>query len=163
MKIYRQPFRKTLATSELFVFIVVLFVLIIPSALSGSFNLSAFLLLMVFFILFLHIIVIQLFYIILTKDTLVIKNSIYPFWIKKVRYGDIVKVKIRWTNKRFAPNMQVFTKKNSIFRWRYIIDYVAPQDYPEIIEELETRGVLVETKDIDTYITMMENTNRKAK
>ena len=34
------------------------------------------------------------FYVILSDDTLILKNAICPFWKKKVYYNDMVKVKI---------------------------------------------------------------------
>lgn len=163
MKEFRRPFKKTSTAFDVKVCVIIFVLLIIPTIFIVKFNIFAILFLFIFLLIIIHLWIAQLFYVILTIDKLVIQNGIYQFWKKEALYKDIVKVKIIWHGGRAYPCMKIITKNTSKLSWFYTIDYVAPRDYPEIVEELETRGVLVETKDIDTYITMMENTNRKAK
>lgn len=52
--------------------------------------------------------------------------------------------------------MKVITKKSSKMSWRYTIDYVDPQDYSIIVEELKKKEVPVETKDLDMFVDMFK-------
>ena len=82
----------------------------------------------------------QYFYVILTDDQLILKNSIYTFWYKEYFYKDITKVEIKPSTNIF---MKVHLEKPRTFSGTYVIDLVAPVDYDELIDCLRAKGVVV--------------------
>lgn len=85
----------------------------------------------------------QYFYVILTDDQLMIKNSIFTFWHKAYLYKDIVKVEIMLSKKVY---IKVYTREQKKFIWSYVIDLVDPCDYDELIDMLQARGIVVDAQ-----------------
>lgn len=152
MKTFRCSFRKSNAIFEVKVFAILFTLLGIPTFFSVEFNVPGFLFLVIFLLCIVHILISRFFYVILTDDELIIKNGIYPFWKKKTRYVDIVKVRIKWYAE--YPYMRVFTKKNSRFFWQYTIDLIDSRDYAALIEAIKAKGVTVETEGIERYVNI---------
>ena len=156
MKEFRQSFRKTRTAFDVKVLVILFVLLFLPAIWIVKSSIPAILGVIVFLLITFHLLVIQLFYVILTDDKLIIKNGVYPFWEKEAWYIDIVKLRFIWYGGRSYPSMKVITKKSSKMSWRYTIDYVDPQDYSIIVEELKKKGVPVETKDLDMFVDMFK-------
>lgn len=154
MKEFRQSFGKTRTAFDVKVLVILFVLLFLPAIWIVKSSIPAILGVIVFLLMIFHLLVMQLFYVILTDDKLIIKNGIYPFWKKEVRY--IVKLRFIWYGGRSYPSMKVITKKSSKMSWRYTIDHVDPQDYSIIVEELKKKEVPVETKDLDMFVDMFK-------
>lgn len=87
------------------------------------------------------------FYVIVANDRLVIQNSIFTFWRKEYLFRDIRKVEIKWTRYVY---MKVSTGEGNKFAWTYVIGLVDPDDYDELMNALDERGVIVETERLDS-------------
>ena len=91
------------------------------------------------------------FYVILSDDTLILKNAICPFWKKKVYYNDMVKVKIiYYGGGPSIPFMKIATTKAQR-SGRYYLDRVRLKDFPEIIDFLREKGIEVYVKGMECF------------
>lgn len=93
-------------------------------------------------------IVIRCFYLILVDDKLIVKNRFFPFWCKKFYYYSIKKVHIEQPGVIGVCYIQVIVQENKRHNWKYILDFVDPKDYHQLILILEEKGVNVETKNL---------------
>lgn len=93
MKIYRRPFKKFISmyTLKPIVVILVLFLLMTIG------NLKGFLVFLVIELCVLSFIVantaIQLFYVVLTENSLIVRNPVYRFWHAEFKFNTIEKLK----------------------------------------------------------------------
>lgn len=88
----------------------------------------------------------QYFYLTFTDDQLLIKNSIYTFWHREYNYKDIIKVCLEGGKGLYGrPYIEVYTNKNPNYAWSYIIEHVAPEDYPDLLDTFKAKNITVET------------------
>ncbi|MEQ2910433.1 hypothetical protein [Butyricimonas faecihominis] len=91
------------------------------------------------------------FYVILSDDTLILKNAICPFWKKKVYYNDMVKVKIiYYGGGPSIPFMKIATTKTQRVG-RYYLDRVRRKDFPAIIDFLREKGIEVYVEGMECF------------
>ena len=91
------------------------------------------------------------FYVILLDDALILKNAICPFWMKKVYYNDMVKVKIIYYGGNFTiPFMKIATTKAQRVG-RYYLDRVRRKDFPAIIDFLREKGIEVYVEGMECF------------
>ncbi len=83
MKEFRQSFRKTRTAFDVKVLVILFVLLFLPAIWMVKSSIPAILGVIVFLLITFHLLVIQLFYVILTDDKLIIKNGVYPFWEKE--------------------------------------------------------------------------------
>ncbi len=153
MKIFRRPFKKS-GTAFDIKFALITFVLLWGfAACTVGFTIRGILASIVFVFILVQLYISRFYYVVLRDDKLIVQNGVYSFWRKEVRYVDIVKVKIKWWQDRTYPYMKIITRKSSRISWRYTIDLVDPQDYKALVEAIEAKGVTVETKGIDRYLS----------
>ena len=79
MKEFRQSFGKTRTASDVKVLVILFVLLFLPAIWIVKSSIPAILGVIVFLLMIFHLLVMQLFYVILTDDKLIIKNGIYPF------------------------------------------------------------------------------------
>lgn len=160
MKIFRRPFKKSSTAFDV-KFALITFVLLCGfAACTVGFTIRGILALIVFVFILVQLDISRLYYVILLDDKLIVQNGVYSFWRKEVRYVDIVKVKIKWWQNRTYPYMKIITKKPSGISWRYTIDLVDPQDYSTLVEAIEAKGVVVETKGLDVYARIYKDEDK---
>lgn len=153
MKIFRRPFKKS-GTAFDIKFALITFVLLWGfAACTVGFTIRGILASIVFVFILVQLYISRFYYVVLRDDKLIVQNGVYSFWRKEVRYVDIVKVKIKWWQDRTYPYMKIITRKSSRISWRYTIDLADPQDYKALVEAIEAKGVTVETKGIDRYLS----------
>ena len=91
------------------------------------------------------------FYVILSDDTLILKNAICPFWKKKVYYNDMVKVKIiYYGGGPSIPFMKIATTKTQR-EGRYYLDRGRRKDFPAIIDFLREKGIEVYVEGMECF------------
>ena len=151
-KIYRQSFWKASVTllvlevSAFFLFFLFYFVFIyeLREIVYFSIILTTYLFVILCFI------STQYFYVVLTNDSVRIINGILPFIKDEYKYADITKVCIGNTGGFYYAFIQVITpEKKSL---RYVIDLVNKKEYANLIKDLKSRGVTVETFNLENYI-----------
>jgi len=149
MKIFRRPFWQA-HTSKVFIKMAIIggifFILLCYWATSSLW--ACLLMLLVWSLMCFPAFFFQYFYVILTDDQLILKNSIYTFWQKAYFYHEIVKVEIKPSINFY---MKVRTRKRKIFVWDYVIDLVDPKDFDELVEMIRAKGIIVETDGFDTW------------
>lgn len=96
-------------------------------------------------------IIIRCFDLILMDGRLIIKNRFCPFWCNKFYYSDIEKIYIEQPGVLGVCYIQVITRKNRKHNWKYILDFVSPKDYTELVPMLKEKGIDVKTKNL-TYL-----------
>jgi len=146
MKTYRQPIRKTESVRRILfpifygAFIPILFLLGNPYIINLIY---IYLGVLAFFGL---VSTTSFFYLKITEDTLIIQNLVYRHWGNQYSFCDIEKVEIGNTGGYTLDYIRVYTttKKSR----RYVINLVNPKEYPNLIEDLESKGVKVEVKGI---------------
>ena len=79
MKEFRQSFGKTRTAVDVKVLVILFVLLFLPAIWIVKSSIPAILGVIVFLLMIFHLLVMQLFYVILTDDKLIIKNGIYPF------------------------------------------------------------------------------------
>ena len=79
MKEFRQSFGKTRTEFDVKVLVILFVLLFLPAIWIVKSSIPAILGVIVFLLMIFHLLVMQLFYVILTDDKLIIKNGIYPF------------------------------------------------------------------------------------
>lgn len=147
MKTFRRSFWQATTSKWYITFTVIVAILITPFVYFATHSLGAcLLLLLIWSLMCFPIYFTQYFYVILTDDQLILKNSIYTFWYKEYFYKDITKVEIKPSTNIF---MKVHLEKPRTFSGTYVIDLVAPVDYDELIDCLRAKGVVVETAGLD--------------
>lgn len=147
MKIYRRPFWQA-NTSKVFIKMVIIAGVCLALLVYWATNVLWACLLFLFIWSFsLPMLFTQYFYVILTDDQLIFKNSIYTFWHKSYFFRDIAKIEIKPSINFY---MKVLTKKRKTFVWDYVIDSVDPKDYDEIVNRIRAEGITVETAGFDT-------------
>ena len=147
MKKFRRSFWQATTSKWYITFTVIVAILITPFVYFATHSLGAcLLLLLIWSLVCFPIYFTQYFYVILTDDQLILKNSIYTFWHKEYFYKDITKVEIKPSTNIF---MKVHLEKPRTFSGTYVIDLVAPVDYDELIDCLRAKGVVVETAGLD--------------
>ena len=138
MKIFYRPFWQATTSKWYITFTVIMAILITPFVYFATHSLGAcLLLLLIWSLVCFPIYFTQYFYVILTDDQLILKNSIYTFWHK---------VEIKPSTNIF---MKVHLEKPRTFSGTYVIDLVAPVDYDELIDCLRAKGVIMETAGLD--------------
>ena len=153
MKIFRRPFKKS-GTAFDIKFALITFVLLWGfAACTVGFTIRGILASIVFVFILVQLYISRFYYVVLRDDKLIVQNGVYSFWRKEVRYIDIAKVRIKWHGDKSYPYMKIITRKSSRISWRYTIDLVDPQDYKALVEAIEAKGVTVETKGIDRYLS----------
>lgn len=93
-------------------------------------------------------IVMRCFYLVITDCKLLIKNAFFPFWYKESYYYNIKKVHIEQPGVIGFCYIQVILRESKAYNWKYILDFVDPKDYSQLIPMLEEKGVNVETKNL---------------
>ena len=93
-------------------------------------------------------IVIRCFYLILADDKLVVKNRFFPFWREGFYYCSIKKVYIEQAGVIGVCYIQVIVRESKRHNRKYILDFVDPKDYSQLVPMLEEKGVNVETKNL---------------
>lgn len=93
-------------------------------------------------------IVIRCFYLILADDKLIVKNRFFPFWREVFYYCSIKKVHIEQSGVIGVCYIQVIVRESKGHNWKYILDFVDPKDYSQLVPTLEEKGVNVETKNL---------------
>jgi len=147
MKTFRRPFWQATTSKWYITFTVIIAILITPFVYFATHSLGAcLLLLLIWSLVCFPIYFTQYFYVVLTDDQLILRNSIYTFWHKEYFYKDITKVEIKPSTNIF---MKVHLEKPRTFSGTYVIDLVAPVDYDELIDCLRAKGVIVETAGLD--------------
>ncbi len=147
MKTFRRPFWQATTSKWYITFTVIMAILITPFVYFATHSLGAcLLLLLIWSLVCFPIYFTQYFYVVLTDDQLILRNSIYTFWHKEYFYKDITKVEIKPSTNIF---MKVHLEKPRTFSGTYVIDLVAPVDYDELIDCLRAKGVIVETAGLD--------------
>ena len=147
MKTFRRPFWQATTSKWYITFTVIMAILITPFVYFATYSLGVcLLLLLIWSLACFPIYFTQYFYVVLTDDQLILRNSIYTFWHKEYFYKDITKVEIKPSTNIF---MKVHLEKPRTFSGTYVIDLVAPVDYDELIDCLRAKGVVVETAGLD--------------
>lgn len=147
MKTFRRPFWQATTSKWYITFTVIMAILITPFVYFATYSLGVcLLLLLIWSLACFPIYFTQYFYVVLTDDQLILRNSIYTFWHKEYFYKDITKVEIKPSTNIF---MKVHLEKPRTFSGTYVIDLVAPVDYDELIDCLRAKSVIVETAGLD--------------
>lgn len=150
MKTFRRPFWKACTTFIVVVVIIIGIVLgsVVYFATDNIWGTFMFLLVCC---LFLSVCFTQYFYVMLTNEKIIIRNSIYIFWKKEICYKDIMKLDMKWAGGVSQPYIQIRDKRTGRLSWQYVIDLVNPKEYDELIDMLRVKGVTVETKGIANF------------
>ena len=149
MKIYCQSFWKTAFGLPAVIGFVFLTLLVIPSGIAEG--LSYLEMVKIVFIVYSFpfcMVLFLEFYVILLDDVLFVKNTIFPFWKKKVYFKDIKRINIVDHGGNAIPYMQIITSKTR-FAWRYYLDRVRRKDFLEIIASLRENNVEVDVVGMD--------------
>lgn len=154
MKIYRRPFKKSISMYTLKPIVVILALFLLMTI--G--NLKGFLVFLVIELCVLSFIVantaIQLFYVVLTENSLIVRNPVYRFWHAEFKFNTIEKLKsvIRADYRGLIQVMRPSKKS-----WRYVIDLVDERDYPDLIQTLREKGFTVKTPGLHHILNRHEN------
>lgn len=97
----------------------------------------------------------QLFYVVLTENSLIVRNPVYRFWRAKFGLHTIEKIEIGYKGGLSRPYIQVVIPARK--SWRYVTDLVDERDYSDLIETLRKMGFKVETPGMDYIINKHEN------
>ena len=154
MKIYRRSIKKSTSMYTLKPIVVILALFLLMTI--G--NLKGFLVFLVIELCVLSFIVantaIQLFYVVLTENSLIVRNPVYRFWHAEFKFNTIEKLKsvIRADYRGLIQVMRPSKKS-----WRYVIDLVDERDYPDLIQTLREKGFTVETPGLHHILNKHEN------
>ena len=141
MKIYRRSIKKSTSmyTLKPIVVILVLFLLMTIG------NLKGFLIFLVIELCVLSFIVActatQLFYVVLTENSLIVQNPAYRFWHAEFQFNTIEKIEIGYKGGLSRP----------------YIHLVDERDYPDLIQTLREKGFTVETPGLHHILNKHEN------
>ena len=83
-------------------------------------------------------------YVVITPRQLVIKNPFYSYYSREYFYSDIEKIFIGSPGGYSPIHMLVYIPGKR--RKRFVIDYVNPKEFPDLVKDLEEKGVNVEVK-----------------
>ena len=132
MKIYRRSIKKSTSMYTLKPIVVILALFLLMTI--G--NLKGFLVFLVIELCVLSFIVActatQLFYVVLTENSLIVQNPAYRFWYAEFQFNTIEKIEIGYKGGLSRPYIQVMTPAKK--SWRYVTDLVDERDYPDLIQ-----------------------------
>ncbi|MEY8591584.1 hypothetical protein AALK14_09045 [Butyricimonas hominis] len=151
MKIFRCSFWKTAFGLPVVIGLFFLILLVVSSGIVEG--LSYLEMVKILFIVYLFpfcMVLFLEFYVILLDDVLFVKNTIFPFWKKKVYFKDITRVNIVDHGGNSIPYIQIITSKAKL-AWRYYLDRVSRKDLPELVAFLREKDIDVRTKGIDAF------------
>ena len=122
MKIYRRSIKKSTSMYTLKPIVVILALFLLMTI--G--NLKGFLVFLVIELCVLSFIVActatQLFYVVLTENSLIVQNPAYRFWHAEFQFNTIEKIEIGYKGGLLRPYIQVMTPAKK--SWRYVTDLV---------------------------------------
>ena len=155
MKIYRRSIKKSTSMYTLKPIVVILALFLLMTI--G--NLKGFLVFLVIELCVLSFIVAytatQLFYVVLTENSLIVQNPAYRFWYAEFQFNTIEKIEIGYKGGLSRPYIQVMTPAKK--SWRYVTDLVDERDYPDLIQTLREKGFTVETPGLHHILNKHEN------
>ncbi len=122
MKIYRRSIKKSTSMYTLKPIVVILALFLLMTI--G--NLKGFLVFLVIELCVLSFIVActatQLFYVVLTENSLIVQNPAYRFWYAEFQFNTIEKIEIGYKGGLSRPYIQVMTPAKK--SWRYVTDLI---------------------------------------
>lgn len=155
VKIYRRPIKKSVSIYTLKPIVIFMFLLLLVTI--G--NLKGFVVFLVIELCVLFfaaaLTATQLFYVVLTENSLIIKNPIYRTWFAEFQFVAIEKIEIGYKGGLSRPYIQVVMPVRK--SWRYVTDLVDERDYSDLIETLRKMGLKIETPGMDYIINKHEN------
>ena len=156
MKIYRRSIWKTTFRVLLQIWlVVVILVVLLEFCLNYFYHATIFYglkglvngcLCLIFFILFsfLASVFVNFYYLILTRDELIICNSFLFGWEKRFGYDSIERVRFRHSPVGYWEHCMIQIYRPLKRRRSFTIDLVDPRDYQEIVDTFRAKGIEVE-------------------
>lgn len=92
----------------------------------------------------------QFFYVVQTESEIMVKNPIYRFWSISRHYEDLEKVEIGYAGGYTRPYIRL--KIHGRWFSRRVIELVDVDDYADLIQTIEARGIPVETPNLELYL-----------
>ncbi len=141
MKVFRQSFWKTTIGFPFAVGSVFSLLVIIPDGIAEGFSCSRMVKMLFIVYSFPFCMALYMgFCVVLFDDILFVKNTIFPFWKKKVYFKDITRVNIVDYGGNAIPYIQIITYEAKL-AWRYYLDRVNRKDLPELVAILREKGI----------------------
>lgn len=155
VKIYRRSIKKSTSIYDLKAIVVMIVLFLLVTIGCPEYFVAFFVIELCVLFLFVACTATQLFYVVLTKNSLIVRNPAYRFWHAEFQFSTIEKIEIGYKGGLSRPYIQVMTPAKK--SWRYVIDLVDERDYPDLIQTLREKGFTVKTPGLHHILNRHEN------